>query len=344
MNLGVTIANLLRRYPAVGVPGIGVFKRIHDPASYDAVQAVFLPPIDRIELVEDDPNVFSITTYLAAQRRIDRASAVVMLETVVKDTMEAIARNGEVLLDGLGYLFAGGRSVAFRPFEAGRLLGKPVVIAPPSAVDEAKGTETISEYPHGPSVNEPEVDLEGEEHTVRKPSYVPWVVAATVALLLIVTGTIWYNRPAWFGGKSLADIFVPKPEANQPIPSDEAIPLMEVKEDSGLTDSGQLSDAPVDSVPTGTDSVLKIDDLAAKPSVTYEIIVGSFATMQQANKFVAEMKAKGYDLQAIDSRMPGNRKKISWGSFATEEEAYKELARVQKTFEPGAWIAKVTHD
>src|SRR5690606_41283994 len=83
---------------------------------------------------------------------------------------------------------------------------------------------------------------------------------------------------------------------------------------------------------------------APTPKVTYEIIVGYFKTMDQAEKYVARMKAKGYELKAIDSRMPGNRKKVSCGSFSTEEEAYRELVHVQKNLQPEAWIAKVFHD
>lgn len=343
MNLGVSIANLLRRYPAVDVPGIGVFKRTHDPASYDAEQSVFLPPADRIELVERHSDVFPITAYMQAQQQVDGPTAMAMLETAVKEVVESISSNGEALLEGLGYLFADGQSVMFRPFGADRFAAKPVVAPSPVVGETTETVEVTAEEGHESHAAEPEVGLTREEHTNGR-RYTPWAVAAAVAVLLIAVGVIWYYQPAWFGGKSLAGIFEPKREANYSTPSSEKNPLVVVEQDSAVSDSGQLAAAVIDSTSVAIDSVPETDAPPAKPSITYEIIVGSFATMRQANKFVAEMKAKGYDLHAIDSRMPGNRKKISWGSFATEEEAYKELARVQKTFEPGAWIAKMEHN
>ena len=164
-------------------------------------------------------------------------------------------------------------------------------------------------------------------------------------MLLIAGGAVvWHDQPTWFGGKLQAGLSEATPASDREAPSNETTPLAGVSEATAVTDTGQVAAIAVDPAPVGADSASETSALPAKPSVTYEIIVGSFATMRQANKFVTEMKAKGYDLYALESRMPGNRKKISWGSFATEEAAYKELARVQKTFEPGAWIAKIEHE
>jgi septal ring-binding cell division protein DamX len=77
------------------------------------------------------------------------------------------------------------------------------------------------------------------------------------------------------------------------------------------------------------------------PKVTYEIIVASFKTMQQAADFVKEMKTKGVQLRAIESLQPRNRKKVSYGSYATKEEAYRDLPKVQKTIEPTAWVDRI---
>lgn len=328
--MGVSIANLLRRYPAVGVPGIGVFRKTHRSASYDKVRSAFLPPADHIELVGEASDVFQLTDYLKAQQQVDGATATAMLEAAVTEMMDTISRNGEALLDGLGYLFADGASFVFKPFEIGRFAPEsiparlPVMDRPVSAAEEEEVRLTT--------------EVEVDETPARK-RYIPWIVWGTVAAMLIAAVAIWQYRPAWF--TALVDPqVVSDPPADPQTPSLEALPLADAVQDSAMVDSSSV--AAVD--PTPIDSVSEAIAPATKPSVTYEIIVGSFATMRQADKFVAEMKAKGYDLHAIDSRMPGNRKKISWGSFATEEEAYKELARVQKTFEPGAWIAKMEHN
>lgn len=364
MNLGVCIANLLKRYPAVWVPGIGVFKVNRVPASFDPEKSVFLPPSSSIELIEGQAVGYPITDYLQVQRGVDEAAAMGMLDQAIKDVFDSISRNGQALLDGLGYLVADGASILFRPFEAGNATWKPVEDLSVKTTDEVPEADTTDDVPvasddevpaqsHETEVTaEDEPDTGGERAEAAEVPEVPapaatvettetdpvvpargsgrsWWIAAAVLIAVSAAVAVWYLQPS------------------QPT----SAPIDSVADDTiqqqAVVDSLAAGAAPVDSVAATAKATS--DSAAAPvtpkgPSVTYEIIVGSFATMAQAKKYVAEMKAKGYDLKALDSRMPGNRKKISWGGYATEEEAYRELARVQKTFEPGAWIAKVVHD
>lgn len=340
MNLGVSIANLLRRYPAVGVPGIGVFKKTHQSAAYDADRSAFLPPEDRIELVEGDAEAFQLTTYLAAQHQLDEGGAEAMLEGAVAAIMETISRNGEALLDGIGYLLADGASFILKPFEIDGVGAMPIAARAPSVVlpDEVADVEEAVDA-QAPLEEEVVSDQDGQSRR-----YTPWIISGAVAALLVAAVAVWKYQPEWFGGYAAGPTTATDVEqtGSPVLPPDETVAAVDVDRDTTVIDSTQVVAA--EPLPAPVDSVPVAGTPPAKPSVTYEIIVGSFATMRQANKFVAEMKAKGYDLQAIDSKMPGNRKKISWGSYATEEEAYRELARVQKTFEPGAWIAKIMHN
>ncbi len=328
--MGVSIANLLRRYPAVGVPGIGVFRKTHQPASYDADQAAFLPPTDQIVLSEDETGVFPLTTYLAAQQQLDGVAATALVERAVRDIMDMISREGEALLDGLGYLLADGASFIFKPFEIDGFAAKAIAAkAPVGRIDEPEAPVDLGRE----AAVEPE-EVAVTDNGASRRRYTPWIVAGVVAAVLIAAVVVWKYQLVSPGSQEVI-----------PEPPRATMPLVEADRDSLVADSNELvatvDSVSVDSVPV--DRVAVAEALPAEPSVTYEIIVGSFATMRQADKYVADMKAKGYELHAIESRMPGNRKKISWGSFATEEAAYKELARVQKTFEPGAWIAKIEH-
>lgn len=354
MNLGLCIANLLRQYPEVNVPGIGIFRKISVPASFEAEGQVFSAPGTRIELVEGQGSGLLLTDYLRAQRQLSEESAGRMLDELVQGLIAAAQHNGKVLLSGLGYLIADGASLVFEQLNPADLTRRPVKALHPltPAVTELSPGTTVEEpgpvIPAGAADDQPVMEQETaapdeDEETLEEPSRRTgrWVAAAVVVALL--AGGIWFYQPAWLTGikqTSVSD----QTDSEQPVAGQTAqLPL-----DSGQTDStGQ----PVametaggrDSVPAAA-AAAPAPVEASKPAVTYEIIVGSFATMRQADKYVKEMKAKGYDLKAIESRMPGNRKKISWGSFATEEEAYRELVSVQKNFEPGAWIAKVVHD
>ncbi|WP_257669007.1 SPOR domain-containing protein [Parapedobacter tibetensis] len=336
MNLGLCIANLLRQYPEVGVPGIGVFKITRAPAPFDKEQSAFLPPVRQVELAEGKTGGFPITDYLQAQRQVDEETAIGMLDNAVQELFDAISRNGKALLEGLGYLVADGASIVFKPIESHGFGWKSIKEQHRPSTE--KSTVGLAEYE--------KVEDEKTNEGSGKRQTTKWVVAAVLLVLLSATGLAWYYKQAWFDQAGITQFFGQtrkrdaKPAGDEP-PKQTTAAKMAV-DDSIAIDSTHVVGA------TDSATAERISDVPApkpvKPSVTYEIIVGSFATMQQAKKYVAEMKAKGYNLHAINSRMPGNRKKISWGSFTTEREAYQELVRVQKNFEPGAWIAKIEHD
>jgi len=330
MNLGLCITNLLRRYPAVEVPGIGVFKITRIPASYDRERSVILPPTSLIELAEGHVSPLPIVNYLRAQRGVDEATAMQMLDKAVRDLVETVTEKGRALLDGVGYLVADGASFVFKPFDSGAMQVSPVAIPPEVAKEIVPTPEHAAEYEADAAISP------RRSHTSR------WIAVTALVLLVSVAGAMWYYKSGWFEGDKRGQLLAQKKEAGAPVdqgePSEVVTPPADTVADSVIS---QLSAKVADSVPNDTAAPVSNPP---KPAITYEIIVGSFATMTQARKYVAKMKAKGYDLRALDSRMPGNRKKISWGSYATEEEAYRELVRVQKNFEPGAWIAKVAND
>ncbi len=337
MNLGRCIANLLRQYPEVRVPGIGIFKTRYIPASFDEKQSIFFPPVNHIELVEEQMSGFPITDYVKVQQQVDEMTAERMLNEAVQEVVDALSRNGRALLEGLGYLIADGASIVFKPFETKGFDWKTVKEVTRPIIEEI----AIAEEEQIADV------VAGADYSHKRP-ITAWLVAAVLLLLLSATGLAWYYNPQWFDRARLTQFFG---SATQPenVPEDRGPAGQVVAADSVIADS--ISEGSAIQLPDTVSGNAIVDTIVeAVPeeplelAVSYEIIVGSFATMKQAEKYVAEMKARGYNLKALNSRMPGNRKKISWGSFATEEEAYRELARVKKNFEPTAWIAKVERD
>ena len=178
-----------------------MFRKTHAPALYDAEKSGFLPPTDRIELVENTTDAFPITTYLAAQKRLDRSAATTLLEGIVDDLMDTVSRNGEVVLDGLGYLVADGASVTFRPFEAEAFAAEPIA-APQPVASEVPGpvagdrAEPLGGATNGPA--EPEEEIQADESAAPK-RYSPWMIGGAVAAILIAAVLIWQYQPAWLG-------------------------------------------------------------------------------------------------------------------------------------------------
>jgi len=295
MNLGLCISNLLRRYPTVHVPGIGVFKITRIPASYDRERSVILPPASVIELTGGHGDSLPIVSYLRAQLGVDEDAALHMLDEAIRDLAETINKNGRALLDGLGYLVADGASFVFKPFDRSGITISPVAI-PPEVVNEVVPTpENGAEYETGAVTSPP----------ARRASR--WIAVAAVVLLLSGAGVVWYYKSGWLTGGKEDPFLVQKNESEAPVDEGGAPPVATSPIDTAAADSviSQLSAQAADSVQVDTAVVVSNPP---KPAITYEIVVGSFATMAQARKYVAKMKAKGYDLRALDSRMPGNRK------------------------------------
>jgi len=67
-----------------------------------------------------------------------------------------------------------------------------------------------------------------------------------------------------------------------------------------------------------------------KPTITYDIIIASFATNAKATEYVDRMKKKGFDAKI--STMPGKRKNISIATYNHADSAEKHLAKFRKQF------------
>ncbi len=168
--------------------------------------------------------------------------------------------------------------------------------------------------------------------------------------------SVQQELPVWLGGQEQGQ----KQDHGKDLPGDapvSAVPILIPDSAQHAQDSLQMmlsgESGGLDSLQTDQGLITEPDKHAeaantlnanSRPgtrTISFEIIVGSFASMQQADQFVAEMKAKGIEVWAIDSRMPGNRKKVSCGSFPTQAAAYRALKEIQRTIEPGAWVARV---
>src|SRR5690606_32410338 len=147
-----------------------------------------------------------LTDYLVAQEKLDGPAAEAKLESAVAAIMDTISRNGEAVLDGLGYLLADGASFMFKPFEVvDGAAAKPIAAqAPVTAVVPAP---VVPAAAAGES-NEPEqpvaeVAATGELAAVADEGrggrrYILWIVGGAVAAMLIAAVAIWKYQPAWF--------------------------------------------------------------------------------------------------------------------------------------------------
>lgn len=72
---------------------------------------------------------------------------------------------------------------------------------------------------------------------------------------------------------------------------------------------------------------------------SYHIVVGSFSVKSNAVNYSEKLKAKGIDSKVIPIH-DGKMNVVTYGSFKTEEEARRELRKVQAEFNKDAWVLK----
>jgi hypothetical protein len=357
MDLGRSLFSVLNTTSAVSVEGLGVFVRQRTPAQRDATGTRLLPPSVDFHLKADgDSSAVSLQAYLEATDPLASVDWKAEIAVKVEEIVDGLLAEQKVALLPLGYLVQEGTEVRLVAPEENYVWPTfeiPTVLpAMPTEVTTVQEEEAIASPSLAPVASEKpltafeqkgesqEIPLDEVESTTSKNS--GWLIAL---LLIILAGVgVFFVQPQWLinllpqteTAKTVLPVSEPTGDPLPPRVSHfDSIQQVQLRIDSLKKDSIAHMNALAD-------SLAKVSP--AKPKVTYEIIVGSFVSMAQAEKYVNEMKAKGITLHALDSRMPGNRKKVSWGSYPTEEAAYNELVKVQREFEKGAWVARVVHD
>lgn len=370
INLGSCLIYLLSRNDRVGLQGLGTFRRIDQPGYFDETKQVFVAPENRIEFVSDGASGLAgslIIDYIAVQKQIAQEEAAGLFQNALETWTRVLESTGDLKIAGLGNLSKRDGGLEFVSDESGAFGQK----FPPVAEIDTLSAEEVTEVVQEDVGNEEVIVVQEvvgtqesestQEEEVEEKVGGTWrkIWIAAVFLILALTSLAYFrpdlidqgkdyladirqNLPEWLGGK------VDKPTIDQQQPLQPETELSTVGLYPDSLEAGQDSlvlQFPQDTVQldlAATASTTGTADMeVVAPKESYEIIVGSFTTMEQAEEFVAEMKAKGIEVWAIDSRMPGNRKKVSCASFPTQAEAYRALKEVQRNIEPGAWVAKV---
>lgn len=180
MNLGKQIHTLLKRQAEVYVKNLGSFKRIHTSATFDEKRNVYLPPLTYIEFDKDSRVGYDFIQYVQQINQVDLAEAERLVFDAVNNVFTAISKDGQALLDSLGYLVTFGNSYVFKPLDLSGFhyepiedhLSKEAEISVPEekseVVDEVvtavSPSETVSESPIVNEVSEEIILEEKSEH------------------------------------------------------------------------------------------------------------------------------------------------------------------------------------
>ena len=105
---------------------------------------------------------------------------------------------------------------------------------------------------------------------------------------------------------------------------DEQLPVQETIPDLNDNETSAQTETPV---------VQSEIQLAVKK---YYVVAGCFKSQRNAEKYVAELQAKGYNSELFGTH--DNLYAVSFNSFTSRESAVNEMNRIRKSSEPKAWI------
>lgn len=176
------------------------------------------------------------------------------------------------------------------------------------------------------------------------PAYLKVIIA--LVILAVLAAITYLVKPDLFDG------IVEKPIAQQPVVIPDSTQILENIERAKIdsiahADSLRISnEKAILAADSARDSIAAIKPIATptlvEPEVTYEILAASLINQSEAEKFLADMKARG--ISAKIANMPGRRVKITLGTFTDRESARKELEVLKKTTKlPGIYIKEVRH-
>jgi len=118
---------------------------------------------------------------------------------------------------------------------------------------------------------------------------------------------------------------------------EESVPVVE--EEATAEDIQPAEEESAAAEPETKESVKKepAQEEKVAPRYKYHIVVGSFENRTNAINYSEKLKGQGVDSKTIPI-MDGKMTAVTYGSFNNKEEAVRELRRVQREFEKGAWL------
>lgn len=371
MNIGKQIHTLLKRQASVYVKGLGVFKRIHTPATFDAKKNVFLPPITFIEFDSTSGEGYDFVTFVQQSLQLDRTEAMNEIDMAVSALIDKINQSGQANLDSLGHLISYGNSYVFKPLDLSGFNYQPVEdkfyvepvqeevneeilitsveeqevanveeesteespIEEVTAAEEEVVKETVNvvEEPKNETVPDPILEEEVEEKSSESRSYIYGLVAA---LAVIILGAIYY-----FSTKSTT-------VDNSTAATSDTVETIVDTDSVAAADSLLLAGIAADStaVLAPTDSIKQNEapkEVEANPNHKYQIVIGSHRTLAQAYEQAEAYQKDGHkSVRVVSPNLAHNRKKVIWDTYATKAEVDSALRYVQKHIIADAWPDK----
>lgn len=373
MAIEKDIHQLLFTHDCVIVPGFGGFLTHYRPARLDEQRQVVHPPAKDLSFNRHLTRTDGLLTdHVARRSGADFVSAGLEVDAEVEGWKKRLESEGRLELGRIGTFFRDGeRNLQFEPDKRVNFLkdayGLRTVPAVPVAVAAPVRPAVVPVVVPLPSAGPVAEDAQARR------GLSGFLAAAAVSALLFTAATWWIVTkdtpvdaqwssfdvfgtteprryvasigPPIFPDRSndtLAWIAPTDRSGVQPLPiAGEMAPLVAV--DLGAAPSAPVIDpaatvpAPVEQPPAHKAAVPESTRVAEKAlHARYHVIGGCFLEKENADKFVAELQAKGFAARLLDQK--GGLYRVAYGSYPERAMALDALNAVRKEEAPEAWL------
>lgn len=303
MNLDNYISDLLYRYECVIVPNFGGFVTNEFSAKVNSFTHTFCPPYKKISFNSHLQNSDGLlANYIASSNKISYLEATQLIQETV-DSWKNKIKNEALNLNNIGNLSLNENgNYVFEPSKDVNYLTSSFGLA-----SFTSPTVKRIEYQEKVRTLETVVPvIASEEKEKRKtPVLLKYAAAITFAIFLAGIGNDYYNQRQEIATAEKSQSILDKKiqEATFVISN----PLPEI--------------------------VLNV----AKESKNYHVVAGAFREPQNAEKKVKQLLDKGYNAKILGINK-WNLTQVSFDSYATKEEAIKNLRIIKKTVAKDAWL------
>lgn len=346
MAIDRDIHELLFVHDCVIVPGFGGFLAHYRPARLDEQRRLVHPPSKELSfnrhLVRQDGLVVD---RLMRREGLDFHAANRRIEAEVEHWKQHLEHKGRVEVPLIGTFFHDAeRNLQFEPDKRVNYLKDAYGLRPVAAVPAVKH---VLETPMPPKLAVAAGDA--KQGAPRVPAFL--AAAATIAILL--TAATWWavgnngmQGVSWGGfdlvhASEAAMYQLPKPPVQHVEASLLPVPWKAPQDMYGLHEMKiagagaapvvvNLGQAPAKAEPESTAVAV------APVQARYHIIGGCFLEKENADRFAAELQAKGFAASLIDVK--GGLYRVAYGSYPLRATALEALNAVRKEEAPDAWM------
>lgn len=334
MDIALYIADLLQQHDEVCVSGLGTFYRTPVRGYFKKETGEFYPPSSKLAFRNGFSEDTRLAEYISKVKNISLPSSAYFVEKFVGQVQQELNEKGSASLGTLGVLSGtpGDYTLAANPDIR---LGLEHYGLPP-VKEYSKGA--FVPPPAGQQYVEPaappsEPEIVPEE---RKRAGAGLIITGIIVLLLLAVTGLHLWKP------ELIRDLIGRIRRETPVTPPAPAKVLKTEADSlaaadSIVTALKEQGFQVDSARDTVDVTVRAQPV--QPAVTYEIIAASLNRRSDAEKIASAFRARGVDARIILAKdKKRNNILISLASLPDKAAAQKELMRIKKEIEPGAYI------